>query len=51
MLEEARAQQADNAEKLERAVAKNQERVRRAEEALANASQPPAQAASTPSSH
>ena len=37
MLEEARAQQADNVEKLERAVAKNHDRVDRAREALAEA--------------
>ena len=37
MLEDARAQQADNVEKLERAVTKNHDRVKRAEEALAEA--------------
>lgn len=37
MLEDARAQQADNVEKLERAVAKNHDRVTRAEQALADA--------------
>ena len=37
MLEDARAQQADNVDKLERAVAKNHERVKRAEEALTEA--------------
>jgi len=37
MLEDAKAQQADNVEKLERAVTKNHDRVKRAEEALAEA--------------
>ena len=37
MLEDAKAQQADNVEKLERAVTKNHDRVKRAEEALADA--------------
>lgn len=37
MLDETKAQQADNVEKLERAVAKNHDRVKRAEEALAEA--------------
>ncbi|MEX2473988.1 electron transport complex subunit RsxC [Marinobacter sp.] len=37
MLEDAKAQQADNVDKLERAVAKNHERVKRAEQALAEA--------------
>ena len=36
MLEDAKAQQADNVDKLERAVAKNHERVKRAEQALAD---------------
>jgi electron transport complex protein RnfC len=39
MLDDAKAQQADNVEKLERAVAKNHDRVKRAEEALAEARQ------------
>ena len=34
MLDEARSQQADNVEKLERAVAKNHDRVQRAQQAL-----------------
>lgn len=38
MLDDAKAQQADNVDKLERAVAKNHERVKRAEQALADAS-------------
>lgn len=37
MLDDAKAQQADNVEKLERAVAKNHDRVKRAEHALAEA--------------
>ena len=37
MLDDAKAQQADNVEKLERAVAKNHDRVQRAEEALSEA--------------
>src|SRR5690554_5182861 len=37
MLEEARAQQADNVDKLERAVAKNHDRVERAQQALTDA--------------
>ncbi|WP_298446776.1 electron transport complex subunit RsxC [uncultured Marinobacter sp.] len=37
MLGDAKAQQADNVDKLERAVAKNHDRVKRAEEALADA--------------
>ncbi|MBU2874435.1 electron transport complex subunit RsxC [Marinobacter salexigens] len=37
MLEDAKAQQADNVDKLERAVTKNHDRVKRAEEALADA--------------
>jgi len=40
MLEDAKAQQADNVDKLERAVAKNHERVKRAEQALADAGEP-----------
>jgi len=39
MLEDARAENADNVEKLERAVTKNHDRVKRAEEALAEARQ------------
>ncbi len=42
MLEDAKAQQADNIEKLERAVTKNHDRVKRAEEALADARKTPA---------